>query len=230
MTTQENLALFSNHHLYYVIARSNLDQGTKIDQQLQQDAVDEEQINELLTRTHGSPDPDYAPVADYRRIQLLEGKCQHLTQACVFAAMAAEAYINFYPRWRSQPARMLDAVDVMSLESKWFVIPALINGGQTLDPGHQPMQDLKFLVATRNKLVHSRPKVAVSIRDGQFDNPQTVAEDYYGPSLADVERCVGAVRHLVTSLQAIDPPVETEWLGQDRFHSIIILPRRPTTQ
>ena len=79
MTTQENLALFSNHHLYYVIARSNLDQGTKIDQQFQQDAADEEQINELLTRTHGSPDPDYAPVADYKRIQLLEGKCQHLT-------------------------------------------------------------------------------------------------------------------------------------------------------
>ena len=73
-------------------------------------------------------------------------RCVSLTQAAVFAAMAVEAFINFYPRWKSQHGSLLEAVKDLSLVSKWLVIPALINGGQRLNPGEQPMQDLQFLV------------------------------------------------------------------------------------
>ena len=217
--TQQTLALFSNHHLYYWIARSNLDAGKQHEEQLAVDERRDALIQQNIVNATGRPDPDYAGVATYQRVQILEKRCVALTQAAVFAAMAAEAFINFYPRWKRQPNSLLEAVKDLSLVSKWLVIPALLNGGQRLEPGMQPMQDLRSLVLLRNGLVHSVPKSAVSIKDGEFITPQAVYDNYYGPSVDEVEKCVKTVRQLVLALKNIDPAIQTEWLDQERFYS-----------
>lgn len=224
MTQQQNLMLFSNHHLYYVIARENLGQGAKRDEEIQANEIRYTEIEELIVRATGRPDPEVAGEATSRRVALLEQRCQSLTQACVFAAMAVEAFINFYPRSKSQPNTILSAVDSLSLESKWLVTPALINNGNRLEPGQQPMQDLHYLVATRNRLVHSQPKVAVSIKDGEFNTPQEIIDNYYGLSVDEATRCVETVRRLVLALHAIDPTVETGWMDENRFRAFFIIP------
>ena len=41
MTTQQTLALFSNHHLYYWIARSNLETGEGCETELKPQSTEE---------------------------------------------------------------------------------------------------------------------------------------------------------------------------------------------
>lgn len=220
MTQPQTIVLYSSHQLYYSIARTNLDQGRKHEEQLKLNDIINERIEDWLVKANGRPDPENTGMADRERILLLEKRCQSLTQACVFAAMTAEAFINFYPRWRSQPGSFVDAVDKLPLESKWLVTPALVNGGRRLEPGEQPMQGLDFLVTTRNKLVHSRPKAAVRIEQGEIETSQSIIDDYYGISFKVAERCVTAVRLLVTALRSIDTRVTTDWLDEDRFQGL----------
>ena len=222
--TQHTLALYSNHQLYLLIARSNLQQGYKHEEDLSLHAQQESNLQEFFVRSTGRDNAEDAAIGNSERIRLLEVKCQALTQACVFAAMAAEAFINFYPRWKSQPARLLDSVDKLSLEAKWLVIPALLNGGQRLDPGERPMQDLQFLVSTRNQLVHSRPRSAVTAVDGELKTPDDVISNYYGISLSDADKCVKTVGQLVLGLHEIDPSVNTDWLTEDRYNPLFSVP------
>ena len=220
MTTQQTLALFSNHHLYYWIARSNLETGEGCETELKANEIRDAEEEQYYVRRTGRPDPDDAAMAAHERNILLDKKCVSLTQACVFAGMAVEAFINFYPRWKSQPGSLLVAVDDLPLVSKWLVTPALINEGQRLNPGHQPMQDLRFLVTTRNRLVHSTPRAAILFEDGQAKPAQSTNDGIHGPSLNDARRCVHTVKAAVMALTNIDPSIRTDWLEQDRFHSL----------
>ena len=82
-----------------------------------------------------------------------------------------------------------------------------------------PCKTCNFWLSIRNRLVHSVPKSAIFIRDGELITPQHIIDGYYGPSLEDVEKCVHTVRRLVLALKEIDPAIKTDWLDQDRFHS-----------
>ncbi len=222
--TQRTVLLHSNHQLYLQIARSNLEQGYKHEENLTHHARSESSLQEFFVQSTGRDNAEDAAIGNSERIRLLVAQCQSLTQACVFAAMAAEAFINFYPRWKSQPARLLNSVDNLSLEAKWLVIPALLNSGQRLDPGERPMQDLQFLVSTRNKLVHSRPKSAVTVVDGELVPPDGFMSNYYGISLSEADKCVKTVGHLVLGLNQIDPSVNTDWLTEDLYNPLFSVP------
>ena len=222
--TQQTLALYSNHQLYLLIARNNLQQGYEHDENLKLHAQEEANLQEYFVRSTGRDNAEDAAIGNSERIQLLEARSQSLTQSCVFAAMAAEAFINFYPRWKSQPTALLNAVDQLSLEAKWLVIPALINGGQRLEPGERPMQDLHFLVSTRNQLVHSRPRSAVTAVGGELITPDDAISNYYGISLSNADKCVTTVGQLVRGLHEIDPSVNTDWLNEDRYNPLFSVP------
>lgn len=216
MGTSQAIAMESNHHMYYVIASKNLERGQKFQMEIETREERYWQFESLEIERYGRPDPDYVPIENAKRIELLEKRCEHLTQAVVFAAMAAEAFINYYAVRKGSSSQLEKYFDNLTPMQKWLIVPAYYNGGSQLDPGKRPLQDLDYLVKLRNNLVHAKPQVSVKLDDQGFQRTSDW-RDFYGPSVEEATRCVNAVRDLVTALNTIDNAVQTDWLEEPRF-------------
>ncbi len=216
MSDRQTIVVESNHHVYYVIARNNLERGKEIRTTIDRNEEQYWQFEKVHIEHYGRPDPEFIPTENARRIELLEKQCEHLTQAVVFAAMAAEAFINYYAVRKGTPSHFKKYFDNLTPMQKWLIIPAYFNSGSQLDPGKKPLQDLDYLVKIRNSLIHAKPETAIVLDDQRFHSTSDW-RDFYGPSVEEATRCVNTVRDLVTTLNNIDNTVQTEWLEELRF-------------
>ena len=216
MTNRQTIAVNSNHHVYYVIARKNLEQGKAIRKTIDLNEEQYWQYERVHIEHYGRPDPEYIPTENARRIELLEKLCEHLTQAVVFAAMTAEAFINYYAVRKGTSSHFSKYFDNLTPMQKWLIIPAHFNNGCQLDPGKKPLQDLDYLVKLRNSLVHAKPEISIVLDDQGFQSASDW-EKFYGPSVEEATRCVNTVKDLVATLHTIDNAVQTDWLDELGF-------------
>lgn len=222
MSNQQVLALHSNHHLYYSIAQSNLEQAKHIERQL-----DENERQYLLLEAqeiehYGRPDPDYLPLESARRMDLLRNQCQHTVQAVMFSAFTVESYINYYLIRKGSSNHFKQYLESLGPMQKWVIAPALFNEGRTLDPGKQPLQALGDLIRVRNNLVHAKPQGAVTM-DHEGIHMSKSLENYYDPSIETASKCVETVSSLVFGLKDIDGQVDTDWLTDEIFSRVFYL-------
>ena len=216
MSNRSTIAVESNHQVYYVIARKNLERGQEIRKAIDLNEERYWQFERVQIEHYGRPDPEYIPVENARRIELLEKQCEYLTQAVVFAAMAAEAFINYYATRKGTTSHFRKYFDNLTPMQKWLIIPAYFNSGSQLDPGKKPLQDLDYLIRIRNSLIHAKPETAIVLDDQGFHSTSDW-RDFYGPSVDEATRCVNTVKELVTTLNNIDDTVQTGWLEELRF-------------
>ena len=217
MSSDLTLVWISNHHLYHVIARHSLVSAQKIKTELAHLAQSDDILDdESISRT-GRPNPADNSVVVQRSLEMLERQDQCLAEAVVFAALAVEAFINYYAVKKSSLSYFKKYLDGLNPRQKWLLIPATFNPGKGLNPEREPFKSLIALVEARNSLVHAKPKRAVHV-DGKGDFQTVPLADgrYHGPSLDKAEKCVDSVRRLVMALRAIDPAVQVDWLDEDR--------------
>jgi hypothetical protein len=120
----------------------------------------------------------------------------------VFSALTLEAYINHYGINRISGNYFTKYLDRLDLIAKWIIVPKVVTGKQ-LDPGSKAMQELEWLVALRNRLVHYKSKKIT------VDNLSGNDFLWY----EDAERAIRAVIRIVNALREIDPDAEMDWLN-----------------
>jgi len=200
----------SHHHEYLLIATSQLKSESELQKRIDKlDAAEAKAVAIIAQHTGrtGAMHDDLGPM-DARRFQLLEEQALHVTEAIVFAALCAEAYINYYVTRKKSAKFLENYLDKLSPDQKWYVIPPLLNNEQSLDPGREPLQGLGQLIRVRNRVVHSKPSSqtigAPGVRNhrGRYD----------GPSLKLARDGVSTARSLMRHLAAIDSLVDGGWL------------------
>jgi len=119
----------------------------------------------------------------------------------IFSVSSLEAYINHYAISRLSRNYLKKYLDKLDLLSKWIVLPRIITGKQ-LDPGSKSVQELRWLINLRNKMVHykSRKQRIDDIKESDF---------IWGD---DAGRALKTVRNLLLQLKKIDKEVNTDWL------------------
>jgi hypothetical protein len=123
----------------------------------------------------------------------------------IFSAFTLEAYINHYGISRLSRNYFSNYLDKLDLLAKWLVVPRIVTG-KKLDPGSQAMQELSWLVALRNRLVHFKSKVITveEIKESDFLWHE------------DAERAFNTVKKVVSLLKQIDAKAEADWIGQNK--------------
>lgn len=118
----------------------------------------------------------------------------------VFCATSLEAYINHYAISNFSKDYFKTYLDKLDLLSKWIVIPRITTGTQ-LDAGSRPLQDLSWLIALRNNLLHykSRTVSIEEIKDTDF-----LWEN-------DAKRAIETVKNLAQELKKIDNDIYIDW-------------------
>lgn len=214
---EKDLVWISNHHLYYVIAKRNLVSAQGLQKEISKFNISDEEFDaEFIART-GRPDPDGKAVAIQRSVEMLENQDQHLTEAVIFAALAIEAFINFYAVKKSSKSYYDNYFDTLTVIQKWLLIPKIFNPGKGLDPGREPVQSLSNLVRARNSLVHAMPitRVRTDSKGKIYAEPLTKGR-YGGSTIDEVEKYVETVKDLAMSLKGIDPTVNVDWINEER--------------
>jgi hypothetical protein len=111
-----------------------------------------------------------------------------------FSAMCLEAFIYDYAARNisdSYAHRYLDKLDVVS---KWVVIPQLATGKEFPTSSHA-FGLLRFLVTTRNQLVHFKSSPVTQDQENKRRTDEQI------DSLKIVKKCFGAIREIFAELQ-----------------------------
>lgn len=119
----------------------------------------------------------------------------------IFSALSIEAYINHYAITRFSKNHFNKYLDKLDLFSKWILVPRIVTNKQ-LDPGSKSLQDVDWLIALRNKMVHYKSK--------QIQIDEVKKSDFLWAE--DAEKAIKTVRNLVLSLKRIDEKVDVEWM------------------
>ncbi len=117
----------------------------------------------------------------------------------IFCGTSLEAYINYYGIRKLSKNYFSTYLDKLDLFSKWVVIPRIITGTQ-LDVGSKPLQDLAWLIALRNKLVHYKSR---KIEVADIKNNIVLSND--------ASRAIETVRNLARELKKIDDDIHIYW-------------------
>jgi hypothetical protein len=118
----------------------------------------------------------------------------------MFSALSLEAYINYYGITRLSKGYFENHLDRLDVFSKWIIIPRVVTGKQ-LDAGSKALQDLAWLITTRNRFVHYKSRV-VEVED-------TKETDFLWYS--DAEKAITTVSDVLRDLQEIDGEVDRGW-------------------
>jgi hypothetical protein len=86
---------------------------------------------------------------------------QRIATAIVFSALTLEAFINQQFGLHAETRKFLENEKTISLETKWLLLPLLLQSTKTFDPGKAPFQNFHKLVAIRNSMVHFNPSGTV---------------------------------------------------------------------
>lgn len=118
----------------------------------------------------------------------------------IFCATSLEAYINHYAINRLSKNYLKTYLDKLDLFSKYIVIPRIVTGIQ-LNAGSRALQELSWLIALRNKLVHSKSR-KIQIND------MKETDFLWGK---DAKRAIETVKNLAQELKKIDDAVDIDW-------------------
>jgi hypothetical protein len=215
MVTDNDIVYWtSHHHEYFLIASSNLASATALQNEIDQRDDALAGADAIAAEYTGRPDAldnDIRMVHTPEIIQFLERQALHITVAVVFSALCAEEFINYYITRKKSAGFLENYLDKLSPDQKWYIVPALLNNGRSLEPGREPLQGLNRLIKLRNRLVHAKPsaqRVGAPFKwtEGRFG----------GSSLEEARESVDTVRALVEGLATIDPVVDTTWLTNTR--------------
>ena len=120
----------------------------------------------------------------------------------VFSALCLEAFINNYAIARLSKNYFTNYLDKLDTVAKWIVIPRVITR-KRIDPGSKPVQDLSWLIAQRNRLVHYKSR--------EIPIDEIKESDFFWEY--DAEKAIKTVKGIVSKLKTIDGKVETDWLS-----------------
>jgi hypothetical protein len=215
MATANDIVFWkSHHHEYFLIASSNLASATALQNEIAQRNDALAGASAIVAEYTGRPDAldnDIRMIDTPEIIQFLEKQATCITEAVVFSALCAEAFINYYVTRKKSAGFLENYLDKLSPEQKWYIVLPLLNNGRSFNPGEEPLQGLNELIKVRNSVVHAKPS---SQRAG---DPFNLTEGRFGgPSLEQARKGVATVRALVEGLATIDPVVDTTWLNNTR--------------
>ena len=141
-----------------------------------------------------------------RRMMAASRRLDFSRTAVLFAALAAEAYINLFLAEGLATRKDRDAIDRLRTPEKYVVGSRLVLGLSILHHDQVPMDDINRLFKLRNQLVHPKSRLVKVRRHHLFDRPGY--EDYNPESAA---RFITSVAVAVAQLrEASDPPDEPD--------------------
>lgn len=215
MVTDEGIVSWtSHHHEYFLIASNNLALAMALQKEIDQRDDVLAGADAVVAEYTGRPDArdnDIRTIETPQIIQLLEKQALYITEAVVFSALCAEAFINYYITRKKSAGFLGHYLDKLTPEQKWYLVPPLLNNGRSLEPGKEPLQGLNRLVMVRNRVVHAKPS------SQKASGPFNMTEGRFGgPSLEEARKGVATVRALVKGLATIDSVVDTAWLDNTR--------------
>jgi hypothetical protein len=120
-----------------------------------------------------------------------------------FSAMCLEAFIYDYAARHISDTYAEKYLDKLDFVSKWVVIPQLVTGKQ-FPTGSHVFELLRFLVTTRNQLVHFKSSPFTQDRQRKLQAEEQI------DSPAVVKKCFSAIRELFAELQKMDPQNQYE--------------------
>lgn len=131
----------------------------------------------------------------------------------LFAALAAEAYINKFLDVHFG-GRDLEALDRLPTPDKYVIASQLVTGVRTFDHGTQPLQTIDRLFRLRSRLVHPKPR-KIKVQGFQLDAP---AFEDFNPRAA--AQFIVAVAEGAVTLGGLTPDDEVDstarWVAQHR--------------
>lgn len=185
MGNDSKLLVFRYHEKYWAIAVEYLAKARQAASQhdalVKAGATTFEEINALLSYSQ-----------EIERLSLI---------AIVFAALAAEAFINDYAIRQTSKSFFSKHLDRLDPVSKWIIVPRLVTGKQ-IDTGSRGADLYRQLATLRNRLVHWKTVVKP---DSEVAEADWIGED-------QAELALSAVLEIARELQSIDPNVDLEWL------------------
>lgn len=99
-------------------------------------------------------------------------------RALLFAAFAAEAYVNdfLYEHVQEEPDRK--ALVMMPTVEKYILLPKLLRGEELFSRNRAPWNTLKWLFSRRDELVHAKPsnRLRLAGEDPDVHNPRKASE------------------------------------------------------
>ena len=90
-------------------------------------------------------------------------RAQRVGTAIVFSALTLEAFINQQFGLNSESRKVIKEEKGVSLKAKWLLLPLLLGGKKTFEPGAEPFQKFSELVALRNTIFHFNPTEFVDV-------------------------------------------------------------------
>ncbi len=214
VTAEDIVSWTSHHHEYFLIASSNLNLATALQKEIDQRDDILAGADAAVAEYTGRPDArdnDIRMIQTPQIIQLLEKQALYITEAVVFSALSAEAFINYYVTRKKSAGFLERYLDKLTPEQKWYLVPSLLNNGRSLEPGKEPLQGLNKLVKVRNRVVHAKSS------SQKVSGPLNLTKGRFGgPSLEEARKGVATVRALVKGLATIDPVVDMAWLDNTR--------------
>ena len=147
--------------------------------------------------------------AEHRRIA-------SLSTAVVFAAFAAEAYINEYLGALAKDYGREDrkALDHMRVLQKYLFGPKIVSGKRLFVRGKPPIPELEALFTLRNKLAHPKPGFGPGLI---FDGPGDYERAFSATRIASqiVHVSVAAIVLVRAAFkEQLDIPADIVWFGR----------------
>jgi hypothetical protein len=140
-----------------------------------------------------------------RMYEITTRQHKHELITICFSAMCVEAFIYDYAARHTSDSYAKKYLDKLDVVAKWVVIPRLVIG-KDFPRNSQAFELLKFLITTRNGLVHFKSSNVPSDQEILARALHKEEED----SSKTVKDCFGAVKMLFRELQGMDQRNEDE--------------------
>lgn len=148
----------------------------------------------------------------------LETRAGHSRSAILFAAFAAEAYVNEFVT-KHFSGRDYETIDRLPPVEKYALAPRLALGREVFSRSQEPLQTLRELFRERDVLVHPKPEKGVTDRPAWPHRGEPPADPVYNPT--------NACRFIVAVADSAKTLVEEGGLGEGfDMHAHLVLTAR----
>lgn len=148
-------------------------------------------------------------------------KRQFIATSLVFSALCLETFINQEYVAHGETRKILEDRDKLPLETKWLMLPLLLESPETFNKGSEPFQTFRDLIQTRNnRLVHFKP-----LQEGDLHGGQARGE-YFSDLVGNValaQKYVECIGKMIKKLAELTKGKTSEphFLGASRYLSTI---------
>lgn len=195
---------FSNHQIYWQIAKDNLNSSKENNTSLNQ---------EYGVNSDSNPNTEIqGDISDVARINYLRGEINKSNIITViFSALTAESFINYYALNNGKSKGYLrsfkDNQNLSETVRKWIDIPSDILNEYAVIENSQEANALQALFTNRNKLAHHKANIQ-NIQNIDWNNIQ----DPNSIQLQDAIDSHNAVENAIKALKKIDNNIDITWL------------------